>query len=81
MPERPQDLLQDCLRMTVPPVPRQECSNVPEMRCIQVPKVDCQELNRQGLQAEVQACLLPGAQDPNQGGVRAAESATRSRSR
>ena len=27
--------------------------------------------SRQGLSAEVQACLLPGAQDPDQGGLRA----------
>ena len=27
--------------------------------------------SRQGLPAEVQACLLPGAQDPDQGSLRA----------
>ena len=56
--------------------PSQENSNVPELRCAQGRLPGAQPAVmpggfRQGLPEEVRASLLPGAQDPDQGGLRA----------
>ena len=79
MPERSQDRLQAGLRASVPQLPSPGVLQCPRAEVRpgaqgRLPGAEPPVLPggpRQGLPAEVQACLLPGAQDPDQGGFRA----------